>query len=192
MPRPAPVTIATFPVEQTQCVQTRAEDEPVAIADGKWSCAGEVGVALLAERRHPFAQVGRRGRERLEVAFELERVGEVGLEAGVEQPLREAERASVRRRACARARSPPRRARRPRRTCTRDRDRPRPAPTAPSPSISIALARQADEAGQQVRATRVGDEPPAVERPEKTGRRRDEHEVAREREVRARARRRHR
>src|SRR5689334_4829071 len=56
------------------------------------SLAGELGVALLAERGHALDQVGRRRGERLEMRFELERAREIGFERGVEQSLREAER----------------------------------------------------------------------------------------------------
>src|SRR5690349_365414 len=55
------------------------------------SSAVESRVALLAERGHAFHEVGRRGREGLEVAFELERMREVGFEGRVQQTLREAQ-----------------------------------------------------------------------------------------------------
>ena len=113
--------------------------------------------------------------------------GEVGLEARVEQPLREAERAgraggepgrerSARRRRAARAPRSGRRARGrpPRRRC------------ALAEQDHRLRAREPDEAGEQVRAAGVDDEAPLVERPEElrlVGC--DEHEVAREREVRA-------
>ena len=48
-------------------------------------------------------------------------------------------------------------------------------------------AGQADQAGEEVRAARVGDESPLRERPDEPGARVHEHEVAHEREVRARS-----
>ena len=58
-------------------------------------------VALLRERGHAFDEVGRRRGQRLEVTFELERVGEAVLEGRVQQPLREAEGARRTRRRAA-------------------------------------------------------------------------------------------
>ena len=73
-------TSTLMPSACVQCVssgQRRRSRRPVAT-----SAAGEVRVAAVAEGGHALDEVRRRGREGLEVALELERVGEVGLEAG--------------------------------------------------------------------------------------------------------------
>ena len=126
--------------------------------------------------------------ERLVRALELERVGEVGLEARVEEPLREAERAGrARRRAAPPARRPRRRARRRRDAPVREPERRPPrrpcSPRRASPSPWRVAGRRGGGAGTRRRRRRRG--PSLANDHRKRVRVVDEHEVAREREVRA-------
>ena len=145
---------------------------------------------LLAEGGHALDEVGRRGGERLVRALELERGGEVGLEARVEELLRQAERTGRaggesgrellggrrRRRRCRRRSGTRARGRRPRRRCS------------PRRACTIALAR-----GRPTSRGRRYAPPASATRPhlwndQRNLRRGPGHdEVAGEREVRARA-----
>ena len=160
---------------------------------GRLHCApayatGEVGAASFLEGGHALDEVARGRRERLVRALEVEGVGEVGLEARVEEALREAQRPR-------RSRGEPHRERvRLRREVVR-RDAAVRQAGGDRVGAGHALAehhhrlrpREADEPGEQVRPTRVDHEAPLRERPDESRLLVDEHEVARQREVSTRA-----
>ena len=137
-------------------------------ASRAWSGAGELRVALLAERGHALDEVARSRRERLVRAFELEQRREVGLEARVEQALREA-RARVgpaaSRVASSSASAPE--LLRVFDAAVGEAERHRfLAGRALAEHDHRLRLREPDEPREQVGATGVDDEPPLVERPE--------------------------
>ena len=144
--------------------------------------------ACRGMRSHAFDEIGGRGRQRLIRALQLERWAELGFEACVQEALREAERAG-------RSGGEPYRERvglggqrvaigeTPIGEAGGDRIG---SDTTLAEHDHRLRPRQPDEAGKEVRASGIHHEPPLVECPDELGFGRHEHEVARQREVRAR------